>query len=375
MQRRAFTVVELLVVMGVVMGIIAMLAVGLTAAARRARVANTEFLMNSIASALAQFQADVGYLPPVLGVPDEVESGASTTPFGTLGWGRDLIMPPTVANATNANAMWGNWSQNQIQSVQRYRSATTLAEYLLGMGDRSQDGYGVILDSNGALPATGTPGYREQPPLGIRHPGEDGVWGAKLNPRPGVSASEHGRFAARNLGLSTVAGNDPTTAQASPYIKGRQLGPYLELKDQEMIGGMVGMQADGTPLVAKPGQVQNFDLAPKVILDYFGKPIMYYRRGYAGADPRLPNRMAFSGSQTEERWTLADVFVLRPQRFLEGDAVNGLADDNNDPSTSRQLRSAEFALLSFGPDQRWNPDVRVDAAGYNADNIIRLGGQ
>jgi hypothetical protein len=35
--------------------------------------------------------------------------------------------------------------------------------------------------------------------------------------------------------------------------------------------------------------------------------------------------------------------------------------------------SSEFALLSFGPDQRWNPNIRADAEGYNEDNIVRFG--
>ena len=51
--RRAFSVVELLVIIGIVIGVISTLVVGLSIATRRARGANTEFLMNSIASALA----------------------------------------------------------------------------------------------------------------------------------------------------------------------------------------------------------------------------------------------------------------------------------------------------------------------------------
>jgi type II secretory pathway pseudopilin PulG len=357
MKRRAFTVVELLVVMGIIIGIVATLVVGLTAASRSARVANTEFMMNTMASALATFRNETGYLPPILSAPNQVITGAPTTAFGTIGWGRDLVFSPNIGSTPPPANHWANWSNIDQDTIQRYVSATSMAEYLLGLGDRSQDGYGVILDGTGALPPGGTPGSREQPTAGIRHPGADGVWGAVLNPR--ATMAGNGMFASRNLAVAAVAGNDTS----SGFLKGKSLGPYMELKDRDSIGALIGFQADGTPLVAKPGEINNFDLAPKVILDYFGKPILYYRRGYVNHDPKTTN----------SNWSLADVFVLRPQRFAEGDAVNGLPDSNNDGSTSRQLLSAGFALMSFGPDQRWNPTARVDSTGYNADNIIRSG--
>ena len=48
-------------------------------------------------------------------------------------------------------------------------------------------------------------------------------------------------------------------------------------------------------------------------------------------------------------------------------------DGSGDTSTSRSLQSAEFALLSYGPDKSWDPNVRVDAQGYNKDNIVEAG--
>jgi hypothetical protein len=161
------------------------------------------------------------------------------------------------------------------------------------------------------------------------------------------------------LATNNVSGN----TEDKGYLKGAKLGEYLELKDRELVGGLIGYQADGTPLVGKVGEIANFDLAPKVILDYFGKPILYYRRGYVNHDPRT----------SDPNWSLADVFALRPRRFAEGDAINGLPDGNLDGSTSRELLGANYALLSFGADQRWNPLVRVDAAGYNEDNLVRTG--
>lgn len=354
--RRAFTIVELLVVIGIVIAILGTLLVGLAAANRRAQMANTEFLMDSMVTAIAKFKADTGYLPPILGVPNAVSSGAPTTPFGTLGWGRDLVLPPALGTSASGN-YWDAWSAQDRTAIQQYRSLTSLPEYLLGFGDRSQDGYGGILGAGGSMPAAGTAGSREMPTTGIRDPGRDGVWGAQLNPRPGSAGS--GLFASRNLATPTAAGND----DSSGYLKGRQLGPYLELKDDNRVGALIGFAGDGTPQVAKPGEIDNFDLAPKVILDYFGKPIVFYRRGYVNQDPRT----------SDDVWSLGDIPALRPPRFAQGEALNALPDAANDGSTTRELKAARFAIMSFGPDQRVTWDTRADTAGFNADNIVRTG--
>ena len=50
-----------------------------------------------------------------------------------------------------------------------------------------------------------------------------------------------------------------------------------------------------------------------------------------------------------------------------------LVEDAAAPAASRAALTAECALLSFGPDTRWDPTVRADVAGYNEDNIVRFG--
>ncbi len=360
-NRRAFTVVEILTVLGIVLAVIATLLVGLNVAQKRARSAHTASLMNSISVALAQFKTDNGYLPPVLGTPSQV-GGSGGTVIGTIGWGRDLLFPPALAGNAQSGPNYGGWTAQDRTNLQRYSSTTSLPDYLLGFGDRSEDGWGVIKDNNGGLPsgasATTTPGWREQPATGIRSPGQDGVWGAVLNPRPGATVP--GRFDSRNLAATGVGGNSDIK---SPFLKGKSMGPYLEIGSSEEVGALTGFGSDGTPQVAKVGEIANFDLAPKVLLDYFGKPIIYYRRGYLNSDPRT----------TDPTWSLADIIALRPQTFGQGDVIDGMPDGNGDTSAARASRSAEFALLSFGPDQRWSPAVRVDDPGYNEDNIVRFG--
>ena len=360
-----FSVVELLVVIGILIAIISSLVVGLGYASRQARVANTEFLMNTIMTSLVQFRTATGYLPPVLGDPRQMPNGPAGTAIGQLGWCRDGIPSPEPFPGTqNDPPAYGSWSTANVDTIQRWRSATTIPEYLLGPGNRAQDGYGVIMESGGALPTnTSTPGYREQPALGIRSPGADGLWGAVLNPRAGTTGG--GLFAARNLASNAPAqGNtNGASGQDPTFLKGQPLGPFLEAKSESDIGAVTGFEANGTPIVARSGEINDFDAAPKCILDYFGKPILYYRRGYLNGDPKRLDR----------RWTLADVIALRPTVFGRGEDVDAVRDANNDTSASRAALSAECALLSFGPDTRWDPTIRADPAGYNEDNIVRFG--
>jgi hypothetical protein len=389
-------VVELLVVIGILIGIISTLVVGLGFAARRARLANTDYLMNSIMTGLVQFKNETGYLPPVLGDTGQLDVASYPLPQvgASFGWARDVVEPPDLPAATDGGPDQGNWSEQQYLAVQRWFSVTTLPEYLVGPGDRSEDGYGVILDTNGALPPERSPGYREQPALGIRNPGQDGAWGAFLNPRDGQSAD--GKFRSRNLAQRDVGWNGPAdTAQPAqwtqaqraslrnPNLKGPSLGPYFELKNESDIGGFVGLDQSGTPTAIRPGEqppstgtvgFSGFDAAPKAMLDYFGNPIMYYRRGYLGRNPK----------ELDARFSLADVVALRPSVFADGEAIKARRDSNNqvtdpddgsigDKGASRIALAAECALFSFGPDRRWNQTVRADPDGFNEDNIVRFG--
>jgi len=369
---RGFTVVEILVVFGIVIGVISTLVVGLGYAARRARVANTEFLMNSIVAGMTRFRAETGYIPPILGDAQQLSSGTVTNPNGNaappVGWLRNVLVPTAMPAAASGGPNYPAWTSLQKKALQNWCSTTTIPEYLLGLGDRSQDGYGVIMESNGSLPTTtDTPGYREQPTLGIRNPGQDGAWGSVSNPRPNTLGQ--GLFASRNLAVANAAqGNKNASVisgsqqQTPQFLVGKSLGPYIEVKAESEIGGIQRIDA-GIPVAVKTSDAGYFDSAPKCLLDYFGKPIVFYRRGYLNGDPR----------STDTSWSLADVVALRPQRFAPGEDVNAMPDANNDPSANRAALAAEFALFSSGPDQNWDPTVRADAAGYNEDNIVRFG--
>jgi len=337
-QVHAFTIIELLVTVAIIILLLGLLLVGLQQAARAAQVAQTKTLMSSINRALVSFKTDVGYYPPVLGHG----SGNGAQQAGQLGFCRDLLVPPT-SNAT----------------IQPWNSFTSLPEFLLGYGSRTADGYGVVTrPPPGTVPQANDPmGWREDPRLGIRHPGRDGVWGAVATPNAGTAS---GTFGARN-GFNLQGTPNPDD---SKRFAGKPLGPYLELKDAVFLGGITDYNTStGEPTIVRATEAPNFDALPKCIVDYWGRPIRYYRRPYTVPDC----------STVATGFNCGDFFALRPQSFGQGTDVDGVADGSNDTSTSRELQSAEFALLSYGPDKSWDPTVRADAQGYNKDNIVEAG--
>lgn len=352
--RRAFTIIELLTVVGIIVVLVGLLVVAVSSASKVAQAASTRSMMGAVSRALTQFKTDMGYLPPVLGSPT---TGASTVSPGYL---RDLVLPPILTVAP---------TPLQVTQIQNYYSMTSMVEYLIGPGGRDEDGYGAI-----GIPANTTQGFKELPPAGIRSPLKDGVWGAYSNPGPGNQTL--GNFSRRNLPQGSAA-NTSTVANVS----GRVLGPYLELKDGSLLGAIVGTDSvTGQPIVARAGDNNWKQDAPKVLLDYYGQPIRFYRKGYVNGDPkRIGGKRVGEGTATDVGWDLSDIFVLRPQRFdldtgIEDVPENLLvADGNGDNSTTRSLRMAEFALFSSGPDQRADFTVRRDATLFNEDNIVEVG--
>ncbi|MCH8152537.1 MAG: type II secretion system protein [Planctomycetes bacterium] len=339
-KLRGFTIVELMIVIAVIILLLSIVIVAVNAATRTAQSANTLTLMNSMKQALVRFKADIGYYPPVFGPGSE--------PVERL---RELFPWPDPASPASYQVRIQNWW-----------SSAAMAEYLLGYDEGGYDGYGLGPDS---------PGYiGETPTLGIRHPGPDGVWGAVTNPSPPPG---DGSLGARN-----------------PPLDGKVYGPYLELKDERLLGSTDGSidQASGNPRVFFPGDGNYNPDHPKIIVDYWGNPIRYYRKVYpAGAlqsvyrstDPAVPSP------------TLADVFVLRPFDLKPGSAIDGIADNSlivpgGDTTTTHALRTAEFALVSAGPDRALDATTRYDAPDQNGndpdgdgisfenkDNIVELG--
>ena len=373
---RGFTTIELMVVIGIVIMLLGILFVALSGATRSAQAANTRALMNSMKTALVQFRNDIGYLPPVLGDPT-VDTSLPQNNHDLRKLfdprGEDLNWQTDADNVLPERQINGNPNGFYAANIQEWFSWTTLPEYLLGYGDRGNDGYGVDVLGNYA---------NEQPPLGIRDPGSDGVWGATVYGAANGSLDARMRGPGGDFNAQTVAG--------------KVYGPYLELKDDRLLACTDGtMNAAGRLNLFFPGDSAYDPLLPKVIVDYWGNPIRYYRRLYAPGSLQSPYRPF--GVNTRPP-TLSDVFVLRPFEFPAGQAIDGLPDfsqasyaPQGDTSTTMALQSAEFALLSPGPNRMLNQLLRYDdpddpgndpnddgdnedATDFaNEDNIVELG--
>ena len=162
--------------------------------------------------------------------------------------------------------------------------------------------------------------------------------------------------------------------------QGEVYGPYLALDDPRLIGSTDGTtDPDGRLNVYFPGEGAYDESQPKVIVDYWGNPISYFRRVYPqGAIERSYRPVVpLGGGLPSAVPTLSNVYLLRPFNIDPGTDIEldgQLADDNNDVFSTIALNSAEFALFSAGPDLRFNARPRYDGdEQFNADNIVEVG--
>jgi prepilin-type N-terminal cleavage/methylation domain-containing protein len=358
-----FTLIELLITISLIVVLVSILTTALGAARTAAQVAETQSRLTALTQATVRFKEDVGYYPAVL------DSS------------RNLATLPVFPSPTS-----GTPEQTYRYQAQDWYSITSPAEYLLGYGNRAQDGYGKL---PGSLPID--PDYVEMPRLGFRHPGMDGVW--------------------RATDVYAGAGSG-ALLDRSPSTRGMLFGPYLEVENEQMLGRILH-DADGDPIIDPvtrnvkvfyPGdpELEQYSMSeqqelPMVIVDTWGTPIRYYRTLYPNpSDPTKPLSgiaRVFPQSNYYNRPTLSDYFTLRPSEFAVGRALDGtlpdfrdgLAQATGDTSTTFELQTGRFAFFSAGPDQQMNAHIRSDAFGLpgndgdnatdeaNVDNIIEVG--
>jgi hypothetical protein len=117
--------------------------------------------------------------------------------------------------------------------------------------------------------------------------------------------------------------------------------------------------------------------APKVICDFWGEPIHYYRKSYpAGAPDQEYRPLDYDGDGTPDPVPgLSDFFCLRPFEVDPGAAADGnVLDANGDTTSSFELESGAFALFSRGADRRYTATARYDEVDeFNKDNIVEVG--
>lgn len=311
---RAFTLMEMMLVVAIIILLLSILIVAVNQAAQTGQGTKSRFLLASMSEALVRFKEDTGYEPPVL--DDD----------------RLLLESPDPDGPMYASQLQG-WS-----------SRTSLAEFLIGYDEGRYDGYGYA-------------DLGETPAVGIRSPGLDGLWGGSIDAN----------------GDGTIDLDD-----RNPPLDGQVLGPYLELKDPGLLGAI-----DAAGAILFPGDPGYDDSLPKTIVDYWGNPIHYYRRPYPPGALRQSYRAVPRASGGSFVPSLSDVYVLRLYDIPPGAEVDGLPDKSalQDRSTTLELRSAAFALLSAGPDRSLDTQARRDEAdadgdgvtSENADNLVEVG--
>ena len=348
--RKAFTLIEILVTISIVVILISVMTLALNSARTSAQIAETTSRLTAMKQATIRFKKDIGYYPAVL----TMNRALSPSP----------TFPPVTANAFRT-------------AIQSWYSITSPTEFLIGYGNRDEDGYGRLPNSSPS-----DPDFDEVPQFGIRHPSLDGVWRA-TDP----SAMD---------GLWNLNSRLPSN-------RGRLYGPYLEVENDQMLGRLA-YQSDGTTALTDPvtGQVKvfypgdpNYNTAnPMVIVDTWGVPIRYYRTLYpVNPDRAIPQSTIsrnFPTSPNYNRPTLSDFIALRPFNFESGKAADGTMDDmmngqnaTGDFSTTFELQTGQFAFFSSGPDQQSNPFIRADLQDLvgntmqsdetNADNLVEVG--
>jgi len=217
---RAFTLVELLVVIVIIAVLIGIAAPAFIAARRNASRVATETAMNSIVSAIDQFENDFGYIPPLI-LDDPSVSPSSAD------WATSIMSRSDAA---------------QKLRQERYHSLYSLSVYLVGVGELAPE------DPAATDPArhdgVAGPGFRD--------PGIDRAWGGAAQ-------------------RTAVTHRVPDSGQT--------YGPYVAVSDGDLIRPASVAENDfpedniaqGASGLRQPWERMN------VVLDGYGNPIRYYR--------------------------------------------------------------------------------------------------
>jgi len=368
-DSRGFTIIELLTAVAIVIVLLSIVVVAVNRAIRTAQRTNTQSLMTAIKQGLGQFKDDTGYYPPVLNEDRDLR-----WTFNALGdgGGGGSGGPVRFSGPDPAQSDLGSYRDQ----IQQWHSLTSLADYLLG--------YGPVQQASGTDNFWSPDGY---PGPGIRNPGSDGYWGASIE-RPNLD--DPGTFDAR---MEFLDPDGEFAGQSQRFREGAVLGPYVQLRDERLLGAIdpnnLWQDAEvGQVRVYLPGEAVppglSFEDMPKVILDYWGQPIRYFRLPYPTGQPGASYRRV-EGHETfgDPAWSppsLSHVIALRPFSVGEGEATDAppmgteqFLDAFGDATTSRALQSAEFALLSAGPNRFINAEARVDDDELNRGNLVEVG--
>lgn len=317
---RAFTLIELLIVIAIIAILMVLVFVSAGAIRRNAASAATTGLLNTLTQAIAAFEKDFAYEPPLV-TNLRTSSGNATQPAS------GGIETPEFLAQRSGNS---NDAVTAYRSA-RYSSQFSLPVYLLGMGcfnGRATSDTGTS-ETTGFPPNTAAVGV-DKPDFKLQA-GHDGVPGPGLrNPGP--------------LRTWKKAGNVPNTFSHAPDLTGRVYGPYLDPAQLSRNLEMVEVVPSSDPARALRPAIDDFDTDTDIYMYRFveasGEPIRYYR-GWPVKDPDATN--AEQPSIARVPVELRDADAIRTELTLSN--TNGAAL----PSDSR-LMSASYMLLAPNVD-------------------------
>ena len=290
----AFTLVELLAVIGIIAFLIGILLVAFGGALKSSRDSTNQRTLGVIGAAVESFNADFRYHPPLL-MPD-------APPSWRLGDAAPADSTAVVAESWNSGGS-GPATPAQIRANLtscRYGSEYSLAVYIMGAGDLdgvTGQGGGF---ANSPTPNTGVNENEDDGVAGpgIRDPGPDRSWGGAID----------------------RSQQTPISGSAGPRAirTGRVYGPYLD-----------------------PTQMADFlELDPNIglfkVVDSFRQPVRYYKGWPVKSRPT-------ANAPAEQSVGFVPV-ELRSARAVDEHAATGVAN----VEFERDVLNAPYIVLGAG---------------------------
>jgi type II secretory pathway pseudopilin PulG len=307
---RAFTLVELLITVTIIVLLIGILIPASSLVLGGARESANQTLLRTLADGAYSFSQDHRYYPPLLapdtegGLPSEMYAADHTDSSRTATERRDAL-----------------------EDI-RWHSVTTPAVYLLGLGDVAPDP-AEVSSPPGWLSDETDPNYANRHDgadgLGIRSPGPDRSWGGAVDRRrhrPTFSGRVYGPYIDPSIGETQVR-----AARIDDFTTRTVTSPPLSESDVERMGMFV-------------------------IIDRFDAPIRYYKDWPERDLDETP------GASSDQPATLVDA----PLELIAYASIRDYRDADDEPSrlADNELIGSPAAFLSAGADGRWGERAREE---------------
>lgn len=308
--RDGFSLIELLVVIGIIVILIGILIPASTLVLGGARESSNRALLRTLADGTEAFYNDHRYHPPLL-APD-IENGMPS----------EMYAPDHVDSSRPAA------TRQAEMAATRWHSVISPAVYLLGVGEIAPDP-GLVPTPPAWLSDELDPNYPNRNDgadgLGIRSPGPDRSWGGAV-----------------------------TRTRHKPTFAGRVYGPYIDAKIGETQVREARLEDFTARTVTSPPLTQDDvdRMGLLVIIDRYDSPIRYYK------DWPERDRMITPDATNPTPKTAIDT----PLELISHEALLEYRNPESEPTTfiDTDLFGRSAAFLSAGPDARWGERRREE---------------